>query len=69
MISPEATASVNKTKKLHTRNVTWTHMQEQSIYSLTWNFFWPLQPYNNDTNQTNTCISTELPKNITDHQS
>ena len=46
MISPEATASVNKTKKLHTRNVTWTHMQEQSIYSLTWNFFWPLQPYN-----------------------
>lgn len=70
MISPEATASVNKTKKLHTRNITWTHMQEQSIYTLTWNFYWPLQPYNNATNQKNTCIiTTELPKNITDHHS
>ena len=69
MISPEATASINKTKKLHTSNITWTQMQQRSIYTLTWNFYRPLQPYNNDTNQTNSCITTELPKNIIDHHS
>ena len=38
-------------------------------YTLIWNFYWPLQPYNDDRNQTNTLITAELPKDIIHHHS